>query len=239
VKIVTIFLSIFLLFAIIFFSSNVSATSITTDKTTYDYGGRLTISGDVSPINEGQFIVLQIVNPGKSDITIADQFLPNNDGKFTKSYPLEGYKWKMEGTYTLKIFYGEWFETTFQFNNEDQSKSTTGGSTSNQPEKDTQSVEQELSSEPNSESTKIAAFVDPEKDPQYYLDRYYNEPDYKAWFDKNYPNVTIEEAVGLESKPKLLEWVRKIFIWYGDKQISEDELIAALQFLIKEGIIKV
>ena len=43
----------------------------------------------------------------------------------------------------------------------------------------------------------ILSFVDPQKDPQYYLDRYYNEPNYKDWFDRNYSDYTIEEAVGL------------------------------------------
>jgi hypothetical protein len=42
----------------------------------------------------------------------------------------------------------------------------------------------------------IADFVDTSKDPQYYLDRYYNEPKYKSWFDRNYPDTTIETAVG-------------------------------------------
>lgn len=40
-----------------------------------------------------------------------------------------------------------------------------------------------------------ADFVDPNKDPQYYIDRYYNEVAYKSWFDRNYPGLTIEEAV--------------------------------------------
>lgn len=43
-------------------------------------------------------------------------------------------------------------------------------------------------------------FVDPQKDPTYYLDRYYNEPAYKSWFDRNYPEYTIEEAVGVSTK---------------------------------------
>ena len=47
----------------------------------------------------------------------------------------------------------------------------------------------------NSESRSID-FVDSSKDPQYYIDRYYNEESYKSWFDRNYPGVTIEEAVG-------------------------------------------
>ncbi|RMW40167.1 MAG: SHOCT domain-containing protein [Nitrosopumilus sp.] len=45
--------------------------------------------------------------------------------------------------------------------------------------------------------TSIADFVDPNKRQDYYLDRYYNEPTYKSWFDRNYPGITIEEAVGI------------------------------------------
>ena len=44
----------------------------------------------------------------------------------------------------------------------------------------------------------ILPFVDPKKDPQYYIDRYNNEVAYKAWFDTNFPDYTIFEAVGVE-----------------------------------------
>lgn len=47
-----------------------------------------------------------------------------------------------------------------------------------------------------STSTSKANFVDITKNPLHYIERYYSEPDYKSWFDKNYPNLTIEEAVG-------------------------------------------
>jgi hypothetical protein len=46
----------------------------------------------------------------------------------------------------------------------------------------------------------FAIFPDPEKDPRDYLVRYYTEPDYQAWFDKNYPNDTIEDKVGYSKK---------------------------------------
>ena len=46
--------------------------------------------------------------------------------------------------------------------------------------------------------SKIASFVDTTKDPQHYIDRYNNESAYKEWFDTNYPDITIEEAVGLD-----------------------------------------
>ncbi|MBA4447620.1 MAG: hypothetical protein H2B07_01855, partial [Nitrosopumilaceae archaeon] len=50
----------------------------------------------------------------------------------------------------------------------------------------------------------LAPFVDPNLDPQYYVDRYNNEITYKDWFDKTYPEMTIYEAVGLE-EPEVIE----------------------------------
>ncbi len=47
----------------------------------------------------------------------------------------------------------------------------------------------------------VAPFVDPTRDPQYYIDRYLNEANYKEWFDENFPEFeSIYEAVGI-SKP--------------------------------------
>ena len=46
----------------------------------------------------------------------------------------------------------------------------------------------------------FAVFPDPEKDPRDYLVRYYTEPSYQEWFDKNYPNDTIEDKVGYSKK---------------------------------------
>jgi len=45
----------------------------------------------------------------------------------------------------------------------------------------------------------IAAFVDPNQDPQYYVNRYNNESAYAEWFDENFPEYdSIYEAIGLE-----------------------------------------
>ena len=45
----------------------------------------------------------------------------------------------------------------------------------------------------------IASFVNQTKNPQYYVDRYFNETMYKKWFDKNYSEyVSIYHAIGLE-----------------------------------------
>ena len=47
-----------------------------------------------------------------------------------------------------------------------------------------------------------APFVDKTKNPQSYVDRYFNEATYKEWFDSNYPEYySIYQGVGLEDPP--------------------------------------
>ncbi|MDA0757031.1 MAG: hypothetical protein O2864_07000 [Crenarchaeota archaeon] len=59
--------------------------------------------------------------------------------------------------------------------------------------------ESEPTQEPYSEELGIASFVDQTKNLQYYIDRYDNEPQYKEWFDENYPQYSsIYQAVGLD-----------------------------------------
>jgi predicted phage tail protein len=56
------------------------------------------------------------------------------------------------------------------------------------------------------DSTKpILSFVDPKKDPYSYIDRYNNEPVYKEWFDTNFPDYTIYEAVGVVSPESVID----------------------------------
>ncbi len=45
----------------------------------------------------------------------------------------------------------------------------------------------------------MASFVDPQRDPQHYVDRYNNEGIYRDWFDERFPQYSsIYQAVGLE-----------------------------------------
>ena len=69
----------------------------------------------------------------------------------------------------------------------------------------------EPTSEPTSEPVKtepdelgLASFVDESVDPQNYVDRYNNEPNYKKWFDDNYSEYdSIYQAVGLDDPPQI------------------------------------
>ena len=46
------------------------------------------------------------------------------------------------------------------------------------------------------------------------------------------------ETVTQESIQKIPNWVRQIFIWYAAEQISESDLLNAIQFLVQQGIIE-
>ena len=50
-----------------------------------------------------------------------------------------------------------------------------------------------------------SSFVDPNKDSYHYVERYYSEPIYKSWFDRNYPGQTIEKYVGYEGNINKIE----------------------------------
>ncbi|ABK77881.1 hypothetical protein CENSYa_1258 [Cenarchaeum symbiosum A] len=50
--------------------------------------------------------------------------------------------------------------------------------------------------EPEDPLLRVPGFPDPDRDARYYVDRYENEPEYKAWFDSNFPEYAIEEIVG-------------------------------------------
>ncbi len=68
---------------------------------------------------------------------------------------------------------------------------------------------------------KTLNFVDSKKDPHEYLKRYLKEPKYKDWFNRNYPNYTIYDAVGL-SISDYLSMKRELFP--ESETINEEEL---------------
>jgi len=62
--------------------------------------------------------------------------------------------------------------------------------------------------QPDGEDLGLAAFVDIEKDPRHYVDRYLGEQAYREWFDDNFPEYgSIHEAVGLPAPKGLAAFV--------------------------------
>ena len=71
-------------------------------------------------------------------------------------------------------------------------------------------TEQNIIKKVNVDVKKTLKFVDPKKDPHEYLKRYLRETKYKDWFNRNYPNHTIYDAVGL-SVSDYLTMKRELF----------------------------
>jgi len=82
-------------------------------------------------------------------------------------------------------------------------------------------------------------FVDISKGSQHYLDRYYNEPSYKEWFDTNFPDYTIEEAIGLtpNSVTQIPDWIKTNAGWWAKDNIDNDTFISGIKFLVENRII--
>ena len=63
---------------------------------------------------------------------------------------------------------------------------------------------------------------------------------YAEWRGYHIGTVTfevIEKPATQESIKKVPNWVRNIFVWYASEQISEDELLHAIKYLVNQGII--
>ena len=178
-------------------SSAFGATvTFSTDKSTYSSGESIKLTGTITQAGSGQFVIVQIINPSDSELVAADQFLPNSDGTFSKTYLANGPKWNQEGAYTLRVFYGEWSETTFQFK---KISSVTPKPTippKDTPIEDKKIEEQKQQIQFYNEKILIPGFPDLDKSPSYYIERYNSEPEYKQWFDKIFPGLSIKDIVG-------------------------------------------
>jgi len=184
------------------FSSTVYAETITLDKQNYVFGDVIKISGKVIH-SEGNFIGLQIITPQKSDIAVLDQFFPQKDGTFSKSYKAQGPKWSENGVYSVRIVYNEQtFEKTLSFKKmeglETDPKTTLPIQDSNQT-----TTTPSLGTISSDLKLRVQGFPDPTKTPNYYLERYSKESEYRDWFDSIFQELTINDLVGY--KPTHIE----------------------------------
>ena len=185
-----------------------------TDKLSYVKGDTITFSGTVD--DETMGLVTIVIRDSNDEFVLLTQAMINPDNTFERSVESNN-KFTVHGIYNSTAFIVNMTEGSlirFDFsldgspvipsvNTKQNSQPTQVNvpqtiTTTTTPESEPQV---ELTSEPEPDS-KIASFVDPDKDPQYYIDRYNNESAYREWFDRNYPDITIEEAVGLDEKLK-------------------------------------
>lgn len=77
---------------------------------------------------------------------------------------------------------------------------------------------------------------------EYSLKLYESTPEICAEpiFDCTIKTFPIKSNENSENKSlgKIPDWVKNIFIWYGQNQVSENDLLNAIKFLVQQGIIK-
>ncbi|MFB5630131.1 MAG: hypothetical protein ACE5RN_00915 [Nitrosopumilaceae archaeon] len=188
----------------ILFSSSIlpsysEVETIQTDRLFYTLDDTIIFSGTVD--NDSSGLVTIVIRDSNDKFVLLTQALINPDNTFERSVDINE-KFSIHGIYNATAFLVNMTEgslTRFDF--------SLDGSPVNPSVMDSKKV---INEEPVTVSqtsfqndtkpepvSKIASFVDPTKDPQYYIDRYNNEPAYKEWFNTNFPDLTIYEAVGL------------------------------------------
>ena len=216
-----------LLFSLISFSAFGEVVEITTDKSAYYDGDTILVSGIVSTELPVTSISVVIFDPARSTFVAVAPAMSNADGSFSVSIHVGGPLWASYGNYPI------------QATSENTSKETVV-----EYLEPTVPSTQESTPEPTSNSTpapelKIPAhFVDESKSPQSYVDRYYNEINYKEWFDTYYSQYSsIYEAVGLEEPVFMPDWIRNNAGWWATGSIPDSTFVTGIEFMLENNII--
>ena len=160
-----------------------SVENFSIDKSIYHNGDTLTISGTVSYDPVIPSVILQIITPGGTGLAGIASVLPKSDGSFSSTFHVGGPTWSDGGTYTIKVSYAGNLEKTFSYQKY---------VTLDNPSID-DSLDKVFAENPK---MRIPNFPSLDRSPQYYIDRYNNEPSYKSWFDSQFPDYLIQDVVG-------------------------------------------
>ena len=197
-----------------------------TNKSLFHKGDQLIVSGSVSYDVQVPFVTVQIFNPAKTTFADFNTVAVNSDGSFSVKFTVGGPLWPSDGVYPIKVAYnGKSLEKTIKYQEsaEPEPKST---SKADPTPKSTPAPKQKADPKPTPKADpkpkptpdpkpkpptdpkptpepefETLKFVVPnfpalDKSPQYYIDRYNDEPSYKSWFDSQFPSHLITDVVG-------------------------------------------
>ena len=82
---------------------------LNTDKTAYNDGDVITLTGSVEKVVAGLDMSIQIFSEinGKTNLVEIAQVIVTEDGQFTKTFVARGAQWQNEGTVIIKATYGQ------------------------------------------------------------------------------------------------------------------------------------
>lgn len=159
---------------------------VSLDKKSYTIGDKIKISGRVV-YEENIPIVIQVRSV--SDLVAIKQFFPLKSGSFSTNIDVIGPKWIQSGSYNVIISYGnEKFEKIFSVSNTSEKK---------EPEQIKHTQETIQPQKPKSKIS-ISDFPDHTLSPNYYINLYNTDSDFKKLFNTSFPEYRIQEVVGYE-----------------------------------------
>ena len=169
-------------------------TSLQSDRIFYVKGDTITFSGIVDDDSKG--LVTIVIRDPSDEFVLLAQAMVQPDNSYTKTVNV-GDKFALHGIYNATAFiYNMTAGSLTQFDFSLDGSPVTPSVYDFQSNFEENSVSQK-EVETTEETPKIADFVDLNKDPKHYINRYTNEPTYKDWFDRNFPGQTIFEVVGI------------------------------------------
>ena len=230
----SLFLSVLVLFLI---PAHADVLNVLTDKSVYNNGEKITVSGKVKYNENIPSVIIQILNPAKNNFADIGNVVPKKDGTFSTTFNAGGPTWPSSGIYTVKVSYAGISETTFEFKKITSAteKPSSPPNLQTQNEKPIITKEtQETSQEPK---THVPDFPALDKSPQYYIDRYNNEVDYTSWFDSQFSGQTIYNVLGFPNPVAVPNWIKIIAGWWSEGKIGDSDFLDGIEFMIKNSII--
>jgi len=79
--------------------------TVWTDRTTYDHESTIRVDGTVANIRSATPVTLTVTSPTNNIVSI-DQLMVDSNGRFSTTFSTEGKLWKYDGTYTIRVQYG-------------------------------------------------------------------------------------------------------------------------------------
>jgi len=218
--------------SISFISVYGSVQNFSTDKSTYSDGDTIIISGVVDYNPDIPSVILQIINPEETGFTGIADVSPKSDGSFSTKIHVGGPTWSSSGSYKIKVSYGGTMEKIITY----KKSSSTNESIPNSiiTNNDKQNPDKESFENPK---LRISDFPSLDRSPQYYIDRYNGEPNYKSWFDSQFPGQTIYDVLGFSIH--VPDWIKNYAKLWMIGGISDAQFIHGLDFMLEHKIIMI
>jgi len=177
--------------------------TVNTDKEIYYKNDQIIFSGSVNDEDSG--LVSIVIRDSNDKFVMLKQAFIKPDNTFELTINTNS-KFSTEGQYNVTSFIANMTEGAItKFNYYFKSESVVQPTSEQElepvqeentkEEKDNENIP--ITPQQTEPTQKIPGFPDPNKSPQYYIDRYNNEPIYKEWFDRNFPGSTIYQIVGV------------------------------------------